>query len=81
MTHRLCQRRFLNGGSVNGGADTDTLDYSAYTTGVSANLGLTVSGLAATLAGDQEVPRILRPLRAQPLLLITTYSPGHSTLA
>ncbi len=46
----------LNGGLVNGGADTDTLDYSAYTTGVSANLGLTVSGLAATLAGDQEVP-------------------------
>ncbi len=62
----------LNGGLVNGGADTDTLDYSAYTTGVSANLGLTVSGLAATLAGDQEVPPT--PATASGTATITNYN-------
>ena len=46
----------LNGGTIDGGADTDTINYSAYTTGVAVNLGLNVSGLAATLSGDQEVP-------------------------
>jgi len=46
----------LQGGTVDGGADPDTLDYSAYTTSVAANLGLDVSGLTATLGGDQENP-------------------------
>ena len=67
----------LNGGTVDGGADSDTLDYSAFTTGVSANLGLNVSGLAATLAGDQEVPA--NASTASGTGTITNYNPATRT--
>jgi hypothetical protein len=43
-------------GAVDGGPGTDTLDYSAYTTAVGANLGLGTTGLTATLGADQENP-------------------------
>ena len=43
-------------GTIDGGAGSDTLDYSAYTTAVSANLGLGTTGLSATLGADQENP-------------------------
>jgi hypothetical protein len=43
-------------GTVNGGVGTDRLDYAAYTTAVTANLGLNVTGLTATLGADQENP-------------------------
>jgi CSLREA domain-containing protein len=46
----------LNGGTIDGGANTDTLNYSAYTTAVAVNLGLGSTGLSATLSGSQEVP-------------------------
>ena len=39
-----------------GGPGTDTLDYSASTTAVRANLGLGTTGLTATLGADQENP-------------------------
>jgi hypothetical protein len=42
--------------SAKGGPGTDTIDYSAYTTAVTANLGLGTTGLAATLGADQENP-------------------------
>jgi hypothetical protein len=43
-------------GAIDGGLGTDTIDYSASTTAVAANLGLGTTGLSATLGGDQEVP-------------------------
>ena len=43
-------------GTIDGGAGIDTLDYSAYTTSVIANLGLGTTGLSATLGADQENP-------------------------
>ncbi len=43
-------------GTVDGGAGIDVLDYAAFTTSVSVNLGLNANGLAATLGADQEVP-------------------------
>jgi CHRD domain/RTX calcium-binding nonapeptide repeat (4 copies) len=43
-------------GTVDGGAGVDTIDYAAFTTAVSVNLGLNANGLAATLGADQEVP-------------------------
>jgi hypothetical protein len=44
-------------GAIDGGPGTaDLIDYSAYTTGIAANLGLGTTGLSATLAGNQEVP-------------------------
>ena len=43
-------------GTIDGGLGIDTIDYSASTTGVFANLGLGTTGLSATLGGDQEVP-------------------------
>ncbi|HEX4945865.1 MAG TPA: CHRD domain-containing protein, partial [Blastocatellia bacterium] len=46
----------LNGGTVDGGADTDTLDYSAYATSVAVNLGLGSTGLSGSLDSMQEVP-------------------------
>ncbi len=42
--------------TINGAGGTDTLDYSAYTTAVAANLGTNTPNLVATLGGDQEVP-------------------------
>ena len=44
------------GGTVDGGAGTDTLDYSVYTTPVAVNLGANAPGFVATLGADQEVP-------------------------
>jgi uncharacterized repeat protein (TIGR01451 family) len=43
-------------GTIDGGAGTDTLDYSAYTTPVAVNLGANAPGLTATMTADQEVP-------------------------
>ncbi len=45
----------LNGGTVDGGADIDTIDYSAYTTAVQVNLGLQ-NNLTSSLDGGQENP-------------------------
>jgi hypothetical protein len=44
------------GGTIDGGLGTDTIDYSAYTAAISANLGLGSTGLSATLDGEQENP-------------------------
>ena len=44
-----------------GGPGTDTLNYSAFTTAISANLGLGSTGLAATIGADQEVPTNAHP--------------------
>ena len=41
-------------GAIDGGPGTDTIDYSASTTAVAANLGLGTTGLSATLGADQE---------------------------
>ncbi len=48
----------LNGGTVDGGADIDTIDYSAYTTNVSVNLGSNApaGALAGVIDGGQENP-------------------------
>ena len=48
----------LNGGAVDGGLGADTLDYGAYTTAVSVNLGSNAPGgvLSGTLEGAQENP-------------------------
>jgi hypothetical protein len=43
-------------GAIDGGAGTDTIDYSAYTTAIFANLGLGSFSSGATVAGNQEVP-------------------------
>ena len=43
-------------GAIDGGLGIDTIDYSAYTTAIRANLGLGTTGLSATLGGDQENP-------------------------
>jgi CHRD domain/Domain of unknown function DUF11/RTX calcium-binding nonapeptide repeat (4 copies)/Domain of unknown function (DUF4214) len=43
-------------GGIGGGLGTDTLDYSAFTSGVSVNLGSDASSLVASLDSDQEVP-------------------------
>src|SRR5207248_11126759 len=51
---------FANGagvtGTVDGGAGTDTIDYSAYTTTVAVNLGTNTPTLTSSLDPDQEVP-------------------------
>lgn len=46
----------LNGGTINGGTETDTLNYGAYSTAVTVNLGLGTTGLNGTLDGLQENP-------------------------
>jgi hypothetical protein len=46
----------LRGGTADGGADNDRIDYSRYTTPVAVNLGLGTTGLSATLENQQEVP-------------------------
>ena len=43
-------------GTVDGGAGTDSLDYSAVNTSVRVNLGANAPGFAATLEGAQEAP-------------------------
>jgi hypothetical protein len=43
-------------GSIDGGPGTDTIDYTASTTAIAANLGLGTTGLNATLGADQENP-------------------------
>ena len=48
-------------GTIDGGPGIDTLDYSAYTTAVAANLGLGTTGLSATLGADQENPPTTHP--------------------
>jgi hypothetical protein len=51
----------LKGGTVNGGAGgSDTLDYSAYTTPVSVNLGLNSALLQGDINGIQETPPNVR---------------------
>ncbi len=39
-----------------GGPGADTLNYSTFTTAISANLGLGSTGLSATISADQEAP-------------------------
>jgi len=46
----------LKGGTVNGGGGSDTLDYSAYTTPVSVNLGLNAVVYQAEVNAIQETP-------------------------
>ncbi len=43
-------------GVIDGGTGTDTLNYSAYTTAVSVNLGSNAPGLVSSLDAQQEVP-------------------------
>jgi hypothetical protein len=43
-------------GAVDGGTGTDTLDYTASTSAIFANLGLGTTGLGATIGADQENP-------------------------
>lgn len=54
-----------SGAGLDGTLDTelgdDTIDYTAYTTPVRANLGSTVTTLTATLGADQEVPPTTSP--------------------
>lgn len=46
----------VSAGSVSGGADTDTLDYSAYTTGVTVNLAAgTASNLTSFVTGIESI--------------------------
>ncbi len=55
----------LNGGTIDGGANNDTLDYSAFTSTVSLNLGSNAPGSAAPLKG------LRRILLKTPLLAAT----------
>lgn len=57
-TLRLGNGESLRGGSFNGGAGADTLDYAAYTTPIAVNLGSNAPapGFGAALDGAQEVP-------------------------
>ncbi len=45
-----------NGGTLDGEAGSNTIDYSAYATGVAVNLGMTVNGLTGAMGSEQEVP-------------------------
>jgi hypothetical protein len=69
---------FTNGagvsGNIDGGTGVDTLNYGAYTTPVTVNLGLGTTGLTATLGGDQEVPQ-----RASAATATATLSNYNST--
>ncbi|MGL6073953.1 MAG: DUF4394 domain-containing protein [Fimbriiglobus sp.] len=51
----------LNGGTIDAGADIDTIDYSAFTTGVSVNLGTNATDgkFTSSLNGLQENPAIV----------------------
>jgi len=51
---------------------TDTVDYSAYSTPVRANLGATIATFTATLGADQEVPPTTSPATGTATL---TYNP------
>jgi hypothetical protein len=44
------------GGVIDGGGGSDTLDYTTHGVSVAVNLGTGATGLAATLAADQEAP-------------------------
>src|SRR5262249_33765606 len=55
-TLALANGASLGTGVFDGGAGTDTIDYSAFTTAVSVNLGSNTSSLTASLDSDQEVP-------------------------
>ena len=46
----------VSGGTIDGGGDTDLLDYTAYTSALGVNLGLSSTGLSATFGADQENP-------------------------
>ncbi|MBK8284956.1 MAG: hypothetical protein IPK97_08700 [Ahniella sp.] len=46
----------LNGGTIDGGGDNDTLSYAAFTTGVRVNLGMTSNVLGGVLDSTQRVP-------------------------
>jgi len=67
----------LNGGTIDGGANTDTLNYSAYTTPVTVNLGLGSTGLSATLSGSQEVPP--QTTAATGTIAVSNYNPVTKT--
>ena len=47
----------LNGGTIDGGADVDAIDYSAYTTAVQVNLGLQ-NNLTSSMDAGQENPPV-----------------------
>jgi CSLREA domain-containing protein len=67
----------LNGGTIDGGANTDTLNYSAYTTPATVNLGLGSTGLSATLSGSQEVPP--QTTAATGTVAVSNYNPVTKT--
>ena len=70
----------LNGGTVDGGAGTgDTIDYSAYTTNVSVNLGSNAPGgvLAGVIDGGQENPG--QVTTANGTVSITNYNSATKT--
>jgi hypothetical protein len=54
-TLALAAGKTLNGGTFDGGTGTDTLDYSAYTTAVSVDLG---QGIATGTAGISNVEKV-----------------------
>ncbi len=65
-------------GAVDGGAGTDTLDYSGVNTNaVAVNLGLGVTGLTGALGGDQEVPATTST--ATGTATVTNYSVANKT--
>ena len=43
-------------GTIDSGVGTDLLDYTAYTSALGINLGLSTTGLSATFGADQENP-------------------------
>ena len=46
----------LSGGTIDGGADDDTIDYSSYSTAVAVNLGTNAASFVAKLQGLEETP-------------------------
>jgi hypothetical protein len=67
----------LNGGTIDGGTGVNTLNYSAYTSTVVANLGLGVTGLVGALQGEQEVPAKDTP--ASGTATVSNYDPVAKT--
>ena len=69
----------VSGGTIDGGGDTDLLDYTAYTSALGVNLGLSSTGLSATFGADRRSrPRPALP-PARQRSPTTTPSPRRST--
>ncbi len=64
-------------GTIDGGPGTDTIDYSASTTAIFANLGIGTTALTASLAGDQQNPPTTHPATA--FIRLTSYDVATRT--